>query len=156
MLHHRRRRMLGRTVTPEQITLVQNTFRQIAPISDEAAELFYNRLFELDPSLRPLFPTDLSEQRRKLMQTLSVAVGSLRYIDGLVPTIEALARRHATYGVRPEHFDTVGAALLWTLSQGLGPSFTAEVNAAWVAVYTVLADTMKEAMAEEIRLPRAA
>src|SRR6186997_1373792 len=111
------RRMLGGTVTPDQITLVQNSFKQVAPIRDEVSEQFYARLFELDPSLRRLFADDLTRQRHSLMLSLSVLIGSLRYIDGLAPSIQALARRHVAYGARPEDFGTVGAALLWTLSQ---------------------------------------
>jgi nitric oxide dioxygenase len=155
MRHARRWPMLASTVTPDQITLVQNSFRKIAPISDEAAQLFYTRLFELDPTLRHMFPSDLADQRRKLMQTLSVTIGSLRYLDGLIPTIEALGRRHAAYGVRPGHFATVADALLWTLAQGLGPAFTPEVRSAWIAVYSVLADRMQRGITDA-RLPRAA
>ena len=142
-------------MTPEQMVLVQKSFRLVEPIADTAAELFYKRLFELDPSLRVLFPEDLRAQRRNLMQMLTIAVRGLRRLDAIVPAIQALGRRHAGYGVRPEHFDTVGAALLWTLAQGLGPAFTPEVRDAWVAVYGVLAGTMKASMAEAL-LPAAA
>ncbi len=142
-------------MTPNQITLVQDSFQLVAPIADTASELFYTRLFELDPSVRPLFPTDIADQRRKLMQTLSVVIGSLRYLDGIAPSIHALGRRHAAYGVKPEHFDTVGSALLWTLAQGLGPAFTPEVESAWAAVYSLLSDTMQAGMADAA-LPRAA
>jgi len=135
-------------MTPDQITLVQNSFRQVAPIRDEVSAQFYARLFELDPSLRRLFPDDLTKQRHDLMVMLSVVIGSLRYIDGLVPSIQALARRHIAYGARPEHFQTVGAALLGTLSQGLGDAFTPELEAAWIAVYGALVNTMLSAMAE--------
>ena len=142
-------------MTPNQITLVQDSFQLVAPIADTASELFYTRLFELDPSVRPLFPTDIADQRRKLMQTLSVVIGSLRYLDGIAPSIHALGRRHAAYGVKPQHFDTVGSALLWTLAQGLGPAFTPEVESAWAAVYSLLSDTMQAGMADAA-LPRAA
>ncbi len=142
-------------MTPNQITLVQDSFQLVAPIADTASELFYTRLFELDPSVRPLFPTDIADQRRKLMQTLSVVIGSLRYLDGIAPSIHALGRRHAAYGVKPEHFDTIGSALLWTLAQGLGPAFTPEVESAWAAVYSLLSDTMQAGMADAA-LPRAA
>src|SRR5439155_4726975 len=110
---------------------VQEIFKLVVPISETAAELFYGRLFELDPSLRPLFTGDMREQGRKLMQMLAVAVHGLDHLEAIVPAIQALGRRHATYGVQPEHFDTVGAALLWTLAQGLGPAFTREVCEAW-------------------------
>src|SRR6185295_20184125 len=93
------RRMLGRAVTDDQVLLVQNSFRLVVPIADTAAELFYARVFQLDPSLRALFPAAMADQRRKLMQMLSVVIGSLRYVDDLAPAIEALGRRHANYGV---------------------------------------------------------
>jgi hemoglobin-like flavoprotein len=131
----------------QQIALVQASFAQVAPIADQAAVLFYGRLFELDPSLRPLFRGDMSEQRRKLMTMLTVVVNGLTRLEALVPAVQGLGRRHAAYGIAGSHFDTVGAALLWTLGQGLGEAFTSEVEAAWTAAYTVLAQTMKTAMA---------
>src|SRR5262249_54474334 len=126
-------------------SLVQETFAQVAPISEQAAALFYGRLFELDPTLRPLFKIDIREQGKKLMQMIAVAVSKLDKLDELVPAVEALGRRHAGYGVQDAHYDTVGTALLWTLEQGLGPAFTPEVKSAWTAVYGVLAATMKTA-----------
>jgi hemoglobin-like flavoprotein len=142
-------------VTPDQITLVKESFAQVVPIADTAAELFYRRLFELDPSLRGLFHGDAGEQRRKLMQALTVVVHGLDRLESIVPAILALGRRHAGYGVQPAHFDTVGAALLWTLGQGLGPTFTTEVRDAWAAAYTLLAGAMTIGM-EEASLPAAA
>jgi hemoglobin-like flavoprotein len=146
--------MLGE-MTPDQKALVQHSFEEVAPIADTAAALFYARLFELDPSLRPLFPGDMQEQGRKLMQMLTVAVRGLDRLDTLVPAVRALGRRHVAYSVRPEHFDTVGAALLWTLAQGLGPAFTPETRDAWAAVYSILASQMQAGMAE-VTLPAAA
>jgi len=142
-------------VTDDQIELVQLSFRQVMRSRETASMLFYDRLFELDPSLRRLFPDDLARQRHDLMVTLSVLIGNLRFIDGLVPSIQALARRHIAYGARPEHFPIVGAALLWTLSQRLGDSFTPEVESAWLDVFDLLAGTMQSAMAEP-ELKRAA
>jgi hemoglobin-like flavoprotein len=142
-------------VTPEQKTLVQESFALVAPIADTAAELFYGRLFELDPSLRRLFHGDMREQGRRLMQMITVAVRGLDRLESIVPAVRALGRRHAMYGVTDEHFETVGAALLWTLDQGLGSAYTPEVADAWTTVYTVLATTMKDAMAEAA-LPAAA
>lgn len=132
-----------------QIRLVQDSFKSVAPIADEAAALFYGRLFELDPQLRKLFKTDPREQGRKLMTMIGMAVRGLDNMAALVPVVENLGRRHAGYGVMPAHFDTVGAALLWTLKQGLGPAFTPEVESAWAKVYGLLANTMKEAVAVE-------
>lgn len=134
-------------MTPAQIALVQQTFEQVKPIADVAADLFYNRLFELDPSLRPLFRGDMQEQGRKLMQMLSVAVAGLTRLDTLVPAVEALGRRHVGYGVKDEHYATVGAALLWTLGQGLGNAFTPDVEAAWATAYGVLSSVMQNAEA---------
>jgi hemoglobin-like flavoprotein len=145
-------------MTPQQKVLVQNSFEQVLPIADVAAELFYGRLFELDPSLRPLFRGDMKEQGRALMSMIKVAVAGLDNLEKIVPAVQSLGRRHAAYGVTDAHYDTVAAALLWTLEQGLGEAFTPEVKGAWVEVYTILATTMKEAAAEvrapsEIRVP---
>jgi hemoglobin-like flavoprotein len=134
-------------LTPEQKRLVQTTFARVAPIADTAAELFYRRLFELDPSLRALFHGDMQEQGRKLMQMLASAIHGLDEPALLSAAVQALGRRHARYGVTDQHFETVGVALLWTLEQGLGSGFTPEVAHAWTRVYGLLATTMKEAMA---------
>jgi hemoglobin-like flavoprotein len=130
-----------------QIQLVQDSFKSVAPIADEAAALFYSRLFELDPQLRHLFKGDAKEQGRKLMTMIGAAVRGLNNLAALVPAVESLGRRHVGYGVRPSHYETVGAALLWTLRQGLGAGFTPQVEAAWTQTYTLLANTMKEAAA---------
>lgn len=134
----------------QQKYLVQSSFEKVAPIAETAAALFYGRLFELDPSLRAMFTTDLKEQGRKLMHMLTLAVRGLDRLDELVPAVQGLGRRHAHYGVQPEHYDTVASALLWTLDKGLGEAFTPEVKEAWVAVYTLLATTMQSAAAEEL------
>jgi hemoglobin-like flavoprotein len=134
-------------VSPEQTSLVQQSFTQVVPIADAAAELFYGRLFELDPSLRQLFGGDMREQGRRLMQMITVTVRGLDRIETIVPAVQALGRRHAAYGVTNEHFETVAAALLWALEQGLGSAFTPEVAEAWASVYALLATTMKDAMA---------
>lgn len=127
--------------------LVQGTFGQVAPIADTAAKLFYDRLFDLDPSLRALFKSDMDEQGRKLMQMIGAAVNGLDDMEALLPTVQDLGRRHANYGVLESHYETVGEALLWTLGQGLGEKFTPEVEEAWAETYTVLATVMKEAAA---------
>ena len=136
-------------MTPQQKILVQQSFGAVAPIAEAAAALFYGRLFELDPSLRPLFHGDLATQGRHLMAALAVAVRGLDDLPTLVPAVRALGRRHAAYGVRDEHYATVGEALLWTLEQGLGDRFTPEVRAAWAAVYDLLSATMRDAAAQE-------
>jgi hemoglobin-like flavoprotein len=136
-------------VTSAQKTLVQNSFVEIATIADDAAVLFYQRLFELDPSLRQMFRGDMAEQRKKLMQMITAAVKGLDHLDRLVPVVQDLGRRHTGYGVRESHYETVGAALLWTLEMGLGRNFTPELKEAWTAVYTLLATTMKDAAREE-------
>ena len=129
----------------ETIVTVQSTFSKVAPISEQAAALFYGRLFELDPSLKPLFKGDMREQGIKLMKMLAIAVNSLRDPDTLIPAVENLGVRHIDYGVEDSHYDTVGAALLWTLGQGLGDDFTPDVEAAWTEVYGTLAEVMKTA-----------
>jgi hemoglobin-like flavoprotein len=137
-------------LTPKQKTLVQETFAMIAPIADDAAALFYRRLFEIDPSLQRMFRGDMAEQRKKLMQMLTAAVKGLDRLDQLVPVVQDLGRRHATYGVLDAHYDTVGAALLWTLEKGLGAAFTPETREAWATVYGLLATTMQEAAREAL------
>ncbi len=132
----------------ESIRLVQQTWKQVDLIRDQAAALFYGRLFELDPSLRPLFKGDMAEQGRKLMNMLATAAMGLDRLDSIVGEVQALGRRHVAYGVQDAHYDTVAAALLWTLEQGLGDAFTPQVKAAWTDAYTLLADTMKQAAAE--------
>ncbi|MBB3697961.1 MULTISPECIES: globin family protein [Flammeovirga] len=134
-------------ITSQQKKLVQNTFAMVAPISDKAAEIFYTKLFELDPSLRPLFKTDIKEQGKKLMTMLAAAVNGLNDLDALVPVVQDLGRRHVVYQVEDKHYDTVAEALLYTLGVGLGDDWTDEVQEAWTTVYTVLATTMKEAAA---------
>jgi hemoglobin-like flavoprotein len=131
-----------------QIELVQSSFAQVVPIADVAASLFYDRLFELDPALRGMFRGDMAEQGKKLMTMIGTVVGGLKSLDRIVPGIQALGARHAGYGVRDEHYDVVGAALLWTLATGIGKAFTDEVRDAWTAAYTLLANTMKDAAAE--------
>ncbi|MFC3120173.1 globin family protein [Agaribacter flavus] len=132
----------------QTIELVQGTFAKVAPIAETAAELFYGKLFELDPTLKSLFSGDMKEQGAKLMKMIGTAVNSLNNLDALVPVVQSLGERHVGYGVEDKHYDTVAEALLWTLEQGLGDDFTDEVKAAWVEVYTVLATVMKEAAAE--------
>lgn len=125
--------------------LVQGSFEKVAPIADTAAELFYKKLFELDPALRHLFRGDMKEQGRKLMNMLGLAVKGLDNLDTLVPAVQHLGRSHAGYGVTNEHYQTVATALLWTLEKGLGDEFTPAVRDAWVEVYTILSTTMKDA-----------
>ncbi len=132
-------------MTPEQKRLVQQSFIKVAPIADQAAALFYAKLFTLDPSLKPLFKGDMAEQGKKLMRMIGMAVNGLDNLDKLVPVVEDLGRRHVPYGVKADHYDTVGAALLYTLQEGLGSQFTPAVKDAWAAVYGVLASTMKRA-----------
>ena len=130
-------------MTPMQVRSVTSSFGLLRPIADKAGLMFYERLFQLDPSLRPMFKGDITEQSRKLMQTLATVVGALDNLDTVVPAVQALGARHADYGVRDRHYDTVAQALLWTLKNGLGAAFTPEVEASWAAAYTILADTMK-------------
>jgi len=130
-------------VTPKQIALVQASWRDALDVSEVAAQLFYERLFALDPSLKPMFKGEMKEQGRKLIAMITVAVNGLARIETLVPAIQALGRRHDGYGVKDEHYETVAAALLWTLEQGLGKGFNAEVRQAWVMAYGLLAATMQ-------------
>jgi len=138
-------------MTSKQIELVQGTWEQVIPLSDQVAVLFYGRLFELKPELKLLFKSDLKEQGAKLMRMITVAVRHLDDLDQLVPKAEELGRRHVAYGVKEEHYAIVGTALLWTLDKGLGDAFTQEVREAWTAAYDLLATVMKNAAAKDAK-----
>ena len=134
-------------MTPEQVKLVQDSFKKVAPIADTAATLFYDRLFTIAPEVRSLFPTDLTEQKKKLIQMLATAVTNLHQVEKIIPAVEDLGRRHVAYGVTAKHYEPVGAALLWTLEQGLGPDFTPPVKEAWTETYMTVAGVMQKAAA---------
>lgn len=125
-----------------QIQIVQDSFAFVAPQADDVANLFYSNLFTLDPSLRVLFRGDMAEQGRKLMSSLSLVVAGLRDPERILPALVSLGQRHVAYGVTPEHYATVGQALLNTLEQGLGERFDGETRAAWSAAYTMIATHM--------------
>jgi hemoglobin-like flavoprotein len=129
-------------MNPTQIKLVQESFAKVAPISETAAVLFYDRLFEIAPQVQAMFPTDMTEQRRKLMATLAVVVNGLNNLESILPAASALATRHVSYGAKAEHYPVVGAALLWTLKKGLGDAWTPEVAEAWTAAYATLSGFM--------------
>jgi nitric oxide dioxygenase len=138
-------------MNPTDIDLIRTSWSGVEPIADTAAGLFYGRLFELDPAIERLFRrTDMAAQRKILMQTLTVVVKSLDKLEQLVPAVQALGRRHAGYGVREAHYATVGEALLWTLEQGLGATFTPPVRAAWAEAYGILASVMIAAAATDV------
>ncbi len=130
-------------MSPQEIQLVRTSFTRIVPIADQAAALFYARLFELDPGLRGLFRGDMAEQGRKLMQAIGFCVASLDRLPSIVPMVRQLGLRHAGYQVREAHYESVGAALLWTLEKGLGADFTPAMRTAWSKLYWLLAETMK-------------
>ncbi|MFY0625994.1 MAG: hemin receptor [Reichenbachiella sp.] len=136
-------------MTKKQVEIVQNTFALVAPISEKAAELFYGKLFELDPQLKGLFKSDIKEQGKKLMMMLSAAVKGLGNLDALVPVVQDLGKRHVGYGVKDEHYNTVGSALLYTLEAGLGEVWNEEAKDAWTAVYTLLSGVMKSSAAKK-------
>jgi hemoglobin-like flavoprotein len=130
-------------MTPRQIELIRASWSAVEPMAYRAATLFYYQLFELDPTLERLFrKADMAKQRKVLMQTLAVVVKNLDRLDTIVPAVEALGRRHAGYGVRAEHYETVGVALLWTLEQGLGEAFDDDTRDAWATAYGTLASVM--------------
>lgn len=135
----------------EQIDLIQQNFEKIAPRAEAVATVFYNRLFSMKPALQFLFPEDLTEQKKKLMTMLGMAIKSLNQTDTLVPILKNLGQRHAIYGVRDGHYDTVGAALLLTLRDALGRDFTGEAHAAWAEMYGFVAATMKSGASELAR-----
>ncbi len=129
-------------MNPMQVKLVQDSFAKVAAISEQAAVLFYDRLFEVAPAVKAMFPADLTEQRKKLMGTLAVVVNGLSNLESILPAASALAKRHVSYGAKPEHYPVVGGALLWTLEKGLGKAWTPEVAAAWTAAYGTLSGYM--------------
>ncbi len=135
-------------MTPEQVKLVQSSFEKVVPIAGTAGDLFYDKLFEIAPETRKLFPDDLSDQKEKLISMLSTAVNNLHQIETIVPAVQDLGRRHVDYGVTAEQYKPVGAALIWTLEQGLGDAFTPDVKEAWVTTYNTLESVMTEAAAE--------
>lgn len=135
-------------ITPQQKELVQKTWVKVVPISDTAAELFYGRLFELEPEYKAMFKNDMTEQGKKLMKTINIAVEALDDVEPLIPTLKKMGADHAGYGVKDRDYNVVGAALLWTLEKGLADDFNDEVRNAWGAVYEVLASVMKEGAAE--------
>lgn len=137
-------------MNPEKIELVKGSWAKVTPIAETAAELFYGKLFELDPALKSLFKGDMKEQGRKLMAMINTAVNALDRLEAVVPAVQDLGRRHVGYGVKDSDYDTVGAALLWTLEQGLGDAFTPDVKTAWADTYGLLASTMKAAAAETV------
>ncbi|MEX2215523.1 MAG: globin family protein [Phycisphaeraceae bacterium] len=132
-------------MTPQQIQLVQSTWKMVVPIASTAADFFYGRLFRIAPQVKPLFPDDMAAQKTKLMATIGVAVAGLNDLPSLVPVLQGLGLKHVDYGVRPQDYQPVGAALLWTLQQGLGDKFTPQVKEAWAAAYVLLSSTMVDA-----------
>lgn len=135
-------------MTPEQVTMVQDSFKKVLPIADTAADIFYDRLFEVAPEVRPMFAADMSKQKKALMGTLAVAVESLHKVEEIIPVVKELGAKHLTYGVKDEHYDTVGGALLFTLEKGLGDDWNDDLKAAWTETYGTVAGVMKEAAAE--------
>jgi len=138
-------------MTSHQIALVRESFATVVPISEQAVGLFYDRLFAIDPSTRPLFQGDMKSQGAKLMAAVGAVVKSLDCIETILGDLRALARRHDRYGVREEHYASVGAALLWTLEQRLGLDFTSDVREAWAAAYGLLSSAMIAASSQPLR-----
>jgi hemoglobin-like flavoprotein len=136
------------TLTRDECALVQATFAQISPMADRVAAMFYDRLFELDPTLAPLFQSDIAVQGTKFMEKLAVAVKGLEDLDSISALVRALGRRHVGYGVKRENYETVGEAWLWALEQELGPAFRPDVRAAWATAYKILSNVMIEAAGE--------
>ena len=134
-------------MTPEQVKMVQESFKKVVPIADTAANIFYDRLFTIAPEVRSMFPDDLTEQKKKLVAMLATAVTNLHQVEKIIPAVQDLGKRHVGYGVTDKHYEPVGAALLWTLEKGLGPDFTPTLKSAWTDAYMTLAGVMKSAAA---------
>lgn len=137
-------------MTSEQVAMVQESFKKVVPIAGTAADLFYDRLFEIAPDVRPLFPVDMKEQKMKLITMLATAVTNLHQAEKIIPAVQELGKRHAGYGVTAKHYEPVGAALLWTLEQGLGADFTPPLKEAWTETYVTLAGVMQNAAAAAV------
>jgi nitric oxide dioxygenase len=137
-------------ITSQQIELVQSSFQQVLPIADVAGEMFYGRIFELAPETRALFDDDIRPQAKRTMAAVKVAVDGLDRLEKVAPFLIKLGARHVRYGVRPEHFDLVGEALLWTLEQGLGEAFMSDVREAWVEVWSIVAGAMLTGMRDAV------
>ena len=129
-------------MTPEEIANVQTSFVKVVPIAETAADLFYGRLFEIAPQVKPMFKGDMKAQGTKLMAALGLVVKSLQNLDAVLPVARNLAIGHVAYGVRPDHYAPVGEALIWTLDKGLGDAFTPPVRSAWIAAYATLSGVM--------------
>lgn len=129
-------------MTPNQIQLVQSTLPFLVSEKEQVARLFYSRLFQLDPAVRDLFPTDLAQQGQKVMTMLGTLISGLARPEQIVPILQALGQRHAEYGIKESHYATAGSALLWTVERCLGPGFTADMRDAWIAFYFVVSRTM--------------
>jgi len=134
-------------MSPEDITLVQESWKKVVPIAEQAAAIFYDELFTLDPSLKSLFKSDMKAQGRKLTSMLNTAVVNLTRLQDILPAVRDLGRRHVGYGVMPAHYETVGTALIATLGKGLGEEFTPDVRDAWIETYSALSGVMLDAAA---------
>ncbi|MEM0900002.1 MAG: globin family protein [Pseudomonadota bacterium] len=132
-------------MTPAQVDLVQGSFKHVAPIAPQAATIFYDRLFEIAPQVKPLFTGSMDEQGKKLMATLSVVISGLKNLEAVVPAAQALAVKHVEYGVTADQYQPVGEALIYTLQQGLGDDFDADTENAWLTAYTTLSSVMIDA-----------
>lgn len=132
-------------MTPDQVARVQSSFSKVEPIAEQAAGMFYDRLFEQHPELRALFGDNMRRQGMMLMQALSLAVENLHQPEAIMEPLQAMGRRHLVYGVKREHYPMVGSALLWTLEQGLGDDFDTDTREAWAQAYELLASVMCEA-----------
>lgn len=134
-------------MTPEKIEILRSSFDKVAPISETAAELFYARLFEIAPEVKPMFKGDMKEQGKKLMASIAAVVKGIENPEKILPVLEKMGADHVKYGVKDEQYDIVGAALIWTLNKGLGDAFTEEVEAVWTEAYGIIATTMKKGAA---------
>jgi hemoglobin-like flavoprotein len=131
-------------LTSKQKRLVQQSFESIKDYSTSLTKLFYGRLFEIRPEIRPMFKISLDDQSRKLLDMLVVIIEALDDFEALRPRLVELGRKHVQYGVKPEHYDLVRTSLVWAIGQALELEFDAETKAAWNQMLTVVAETMLE------------
>ncbi|HEV7720009.1 MAG TPA: globin domain-containing protein [Iamia sp.] len=135
-------------MTPDDVATVQATLPDLGPRTDELARAFYTRLFALDPTLRPLFPTDMEAQRQKFVATLGEIVGAISRLDRFTAAAGGLGVAHVTHGAEVHHYELVGEALGWALRTTLGDAWTPAIGHAWAVAYNLVAETMMAAAAQ--------
>ncbi|NME67471.1 globin domain-containing protein [Flammeovirga aprica] len=132
-------------ISDRQIELVQHSFTLITPHRKQFSDLFFAKLFQVDPVLESSLKLDPSDQERKMIPMLSAVVNGLVDIELIIPILHDFGRTHAEYNVEDTHYEAVKQALLYALETVLEQEWTSEISIAWNTCYTVIIDIMKEA-----------